>query len=177
MLGRLGRNGGQLCRARADGPQAGLHAGHDEATQKRPLCRDDIVGRGRAQIDCHAGQGIVCSGSGGIGNAVTADLGRLVHLKAKPRVQITADDQRLLPGQPLAGRCQHLGQLGDNAAYNDALTGRWLHGQAVQQKFHFGGILVHGAAGPRDHAGGERNFTVSCPRQPANADVGVADID
>ena len=92
MLRRLGCNGRQLGCARADGPQTGLHTGYDEAAQKLPLRRDDIVGRGGAQIDCHAGQGIVCSGSSGIGNAVTADLGRLVNLKAKPRVQTTADD-------------------------------------------------------------------------------------
>ena len=67
MLRRLGCNGRQLGRACADGPQTGLHTGYDEAAQKLPLCRDNIVGRGGAQIDCHAGQGIVCSGSGGIG--------------------------------------------------------------------------------------------------------------
>ena len=112
-----------------------------------------------------------------IGQTVTTDLRRLVHLKGQPGIQLTADDEGLFAGQPLAGGSQHAGQPGNNTAHNDALTGRWLHGQAVQQKFHFGGILVHGAAGPRDHAGGERDFTVSCLRQPANADVGVADID
>ena len=119
----------------------------------------------------------MCSGSGGIGNAVTADLGRLVNLKAKPRVQTTADDQRLLPGQPLAGRCQHLGQLGDNAADNDALAGGRVYLQAAQQEFHLGGILIRCAAGPRDHSHCELDRAMLCPRQTADTDVGVADVN
>ena len=48
---------------------------------------------------------------------------------------------------------------------------------ALQQKFHLGGVLVLGAAGAGDHAGRERNGAVVRPVQPANAGVGVADVN
>ena len=177
MLRRLGRDGRQLRRARADGPQARLHAGHDEPAQKHIFVRYNVVCRRRTQIHGHAGQGIVRRCRSGIGDAVPAHLGRLVHGEGQPGVQRVIHDQCLAPGQPLAGGGQHAGQPRHDAAHNNALTGGGVHRQAPQQKFHLGGVLVLGAAGAGDHAGRERNGAVVRPVQPANADVGVADVN
>ena len=76
-----------------------------------------------------------------------------------------------------SGGGQHAGQAWHDAAHNNALTGGGVHRQALQQKFHLGGVLVLGAAGAGDHAGRERNGAVVRPVQPANADVGVADVN
>ena len=103
--------------------------------------------------------------------------GQYVHGEGQPGVQRVIHDQRLAPGQPLAGGGQHAGQPRHDAAHNNALTGGGVHRQAPQQKFHLGGVLVLGAAEAGDHAGRERNGAVVRPVQPANADVGVADVN
>ena len=109
-----------------------------------------------------------------IGNAVTAYLGGLVHTEGQTCVQLTAHNQRVLSGQPLAGGGQYPGQPRHNAAHNDPLASGGVYGQTAQQKFHFGGIFIRRAAGPRDHAGGKGDGTA---HQPADADVGIADIN
>ena len=49
-----------------------------------------------------------------------------------------------------------------------------LHFSLVEQKFQLGGVFIPGAARAGDHARGEQHLHAI---QPANADVGVADVN
>ena len=113
----------------------------------------------------------------GIGQPVTSHAVRLVHGKGQAGVQRTAYDQRIQPGQPLAGMGQHRGQPRHYAAHDHALAGGGVHFQPRQQKPQLGGVFVRRTAGPRDHAGGKQDVAVRFARQPADADVAVADVD